>query len=503
MNHHVASRAILTAVISLLLIGAQRVQAEVDLLFDPPMQTIFINVNDMVEINLVAHSADGSTQAIDAIDMVLDWDPDVLELLGADDANAGYAWFIEGFLNDPDDINDGTSDPPIGVPANDGDAIYTVLAQIDNSATTGPDDLIIVTIQFRALQTSTGTEVSFTPFLGEFGETRVFGEGIQNNITGDISATALIAIVELCSENCPTDVDGNFRTEAFDLAVLLGCWGAVTPGVCECLDADNDGDIDATDLAFLLGAWGSCPGSSGACCNADGMGGCEILLEEDCETAGGDFLGTGTECDDCPHLACLGGTGDCCEANGTPGCEQPTCCEAVCDTDPSCCEDPWSSDCADLAEELCLMCFPPPANDDCADALPIFDGLTDFVTVAATTDGPAHPSCQFDGQTYNDIWYNHVATCNGTLTVTTCKDLGGSADYDTDLVVYDGCSCPAMDENMLGCNDDDKENACGDSPDFQSTVSVPVVADNCYKIRIGGFAAGNSGSGTVLITCNE
>ncbi len=241
----------------------------------------------------------------------------------------------------------------------------------------------------------------------------------------------------------------------------------------------------------------------GACCDADGVGGCEILLDDGCDTAGGDFLGAGTECDDCPHEACEDGTGDCCVANGSPGCEQPFCCDAVCDADPSCCDDPWDSDCVVLAEGLCSMCFPPPANDDCADALPIFDGLTDFETTAATTDGPVHPACQFDGQTYNDIWYNHVAGCDGTLTVTTCEDLGGSADYDTDLVVYDGCSCPATDANMLGCNDDDKVHACGDGPDFQSTVTVPVMENNCYKIRVGGFATGNSGSGTVLITCDK
>ncbi len=222
-----------------------------------------------------------------------------------------------------------------------------------------------------------------------------------------------------------------------------------------------------------------------------------------CFVAGGDFLGIDTDCVDCLDEACNPDAGDCCSANGSPGCNNPICCDAVCDADPSCCGVDWSGDCVELAEELCPICFLPPANDDCGDALPISEGPTDFETVAATTDGPAHPSCQFDGQTYNDIWYNHIATCSGTLTVTTCENLGGSADYDTDLVAYDGCDCPVTDEDMLGCNDDDKENACGDSPDFQSTVTVPVVQDNCYKIRVGGFAAGSSGSGTVLITCQE
>ena len=56
--------------------------------------------------------------------------------------------------------------------------------------------------------------------------------------------------------NCPTDVDGNGQTEAFDLANLLGAWGPVDAG--DCLDADDNGLIDAFDLAVLLGSWGPC-----------------------------------------------------------------------------------------------------------------------------------------------------------------------------------------------------------------------------------------------------
>lgn len=60
-----------------------------------------------------------------------------------------------------------------------------------------------------------------------------------------------------CGE-CPTDVDGDGQTEAFDLAFLLGYWGPVTPESA-CLDADDDGTIGAADLALLLGNWGPCP----------------------------------------------------------------------------------------------------------------------------------------------------------------------------------------------------------------------------------------------------
>jgi hypothetical protein len=60
--------------------------------------------------------------------------------------------------------------------------------------------------------------------------------------------------------NCPTDVNDNGDTGAFDLANLLGAWGTCNPGdPCQCLDADSDGSINAFDLATLLGAWGPCP----------------------------------------------------------------------------------------------------------------------------------------------------------------------------------------------------------------------------------------------------
>ncbi|MCH8851832.1 MAG: hypothetical protein IID41_04190 [Planctomycetes bacterium] len=63
--------------------------------------------------------------------------------------------------------------------------------------------------------------------------------------------------VSPCS-SCPTDVDGNGQTDAFDLAFLLGNWGPVSPDSA-CLDADGDGIIAAFDLAVVLGAWGPCP----------------------------------------------------------------------------------------------------------------------------------------------------------------------------------------------------------------------------------------------------
>ena len=64
------------------------------------------------------------------------------------------------------------------------------------------------------------------------------------------------------------------------------------------------------------------------------------------------------------------------------------------------------------------------------------------------------PTSIFDGQTYNDIWYDYFATCTGDLTVTTCEELGGSAEYDSDIVVYDGCDICLAGNDVLDAESD-------------------------------------------------
>ncbi len=140
-------------------------------------------------------------------------------------------------------------------------------------------------------------------------------------------------------------------------------------------------------------------------------------------------------------------------------------------------------------------------NDLCSTADPISDGATAFTTIGAGTDGPSNAACQFDGQTYNDIWYNYTATCTGDLTVSLC-----GSGYDTDLVIYSGCGCPASNGTMLGCNDDGCPGAAPDSwrselPSVDFT-QIPVVAGSCYKIRVGGWDAGSLGTGTINISCS-
>ena len=130
----------------------------------------------------------------------------------------------------------------------------------------------------------------------------------------------------------------------------------------------------------------------------------------------------------------------------------------------------------------------PPSNNDCENAIEIYLGTTSFTTIDASTDGVEYVGCQFDGQTYNDVWYTFTSGCEGVLVVSTC----GTVDYDSDLVVYLGDNCSNLE--FLGCNDD----ASGCSL-YSSHVEVPVSFGDRITIRVGGYSHFDEGSGTILL----
>ena len=88
-----------------------------------------------------------------------------------------------------------------------------------------------------------------------------------------------------------------------------------------------------------------------------------------------------------------------------------------------------------------------------------------------------------------DVWFRYESTCNGTLTVS-----NDNASFDTDLVVYRGACGNLV---QLACNGDDDD--CGG---FTSRVQLAVTAETSYLIRIGGWEAGERGTGTLLIECD-
>ncbi|MCH8252143.1 MAG: hypothetical protein IID36_06800 [Planctomycetes bacterium] len=146
-------------------------------------------------------------------------------------------------------------------------------------------------------------------------------------------------------------------------------------------------------------------------------------------------------------------------------------------------------------------------NDACEDAFTITEGLTPFDTTSATTDGVDHGvgACHpdgFHGNLFNDIWYHFEPQCDGEYRLTTCEQLGGSANFDTRIAAYAGCDTgfACVNATLLGCNDDDPDNPCGGSAGgFESTLIVPLSAGECYTVRVGAFGAAESGSGELLI----
>jgi hypothetical protein len=203
------------------------------------------------------------------------------------------------------------------------------------------------------------------------------------------------------------------------------------------------------------------------------------------------YVLTVTAGDECTPVTCGSpDAGDCCTANGTPFCNDADCCAAVCAADGFCCSVAWDALCADQATDLCAICaIDPPANDECTTAVAIFDGDTAFSTLGATDSLPAlDPTCDegFGTAFVQDIWFSYTATCDGTVTFSTC----GLADFDTRLALYTDCDT----FSLVACNDDGP--GC---PGLSSLMTAELTEGTTYLLRVGGFAA--DGTGTISISC--
>lgn len=127
-------------------------------------------------------------------------------------------------------------------------------------------------------------------------------------------------------------------------------------------------------------------------------------------------------------------------------------------------------------------------------------GTFDFDNSNALTDGLAHSSCLFFGQSQitRDVWFRWRADCTGPTTLETC----GMTFVDTKIAIYaPNAPCPPTDEFLVDCDDD--------SCDLRrNTMTFFAVAGQTYLIRIGSFPGsggsdGPGGSGTFTITCGE
>ena len=91
------------------------------------------------------------------------------------------------------------------------------------------------------------------------------------------------------------------------------------------------------------------------------------------------------------------------------------------------------------------------------------------------------------GAIVNDVWFTHTALADNGVLVSTC----GHADFDTQILVYDGCG-----GELIACNEN--SSIC---PDGTSLVGFMGVQGETYLIRVAGVTG--SGSGEIDIAWGE
>jgi subtilisin-like proprotein convertase family protein len=132
------------------------------------------------------------------------------------------------------------------------------------------------------------------------------------------------------------------------------------------------------DLLCAINALAICGGcgdaDSGDCCVAhagtgcDNQPCCEAVCATDPHCCTSAWDGACAEAAAAlPLCACpvCPGQGDCFTPHGGIGCELVTCCEAVCDTLPECCEVGWDASCVSQALVSCTTCGSPGAGECC------------------------------------------------------------------------------------------------------------------------------------------
>ncbi len=101
-------------------------------------------------------------------------------------------------------------------------------------------------------------------------------------------------ISETCESGCG-DINGDNIVNVADLLIIIKHWNTSN------IDGDVtlDGIVDVEDILFVVSAWGNdcSPPQLAACCFGDmKWGWCEFITEEDCYSAGGWYMGDGTDC---------------------------------------------------------------------------------------------------------------------------------------------------------------------------------------------------------------
>lgn len=133
-------------------------------------------------------------------------------------------------------------------------------------------------------------------------------------------------------------------------------------------------------------------------------------------------------------------------------------------------------------DDIQVMGFAPPPNDDCTGAIALQDNVPSTVNTTAAASNDRLPSCQ---STFGKgAWFTYTPSWSGPIEVSTC-----GSDFDTVLQVYSGTLCRLLTEVPGGCNDDDGPDCAG----RQASLRFNGTAAVTYTILAGGYngAGGN------------
>ncbi len=319
-------------------------------------------------------------------------------------------------------------------------------------------------------------------FLDEIGDGTFWqanpggGFGMPGNQQSGAGASAYRVVaggpVDPCDQplgDCAEDVNGDGVFDVNDVLVIIGTFGDVGDGTSRPAGdiwpmPNGDCLVDVNDLLAEIGVFGGDCLPTGACCSVDSC--TDGVKEADC---GDTWLGDGSTCADCVAGACCASDGSCTYVIGSD-------CDGVFNAGVACAD---------------ANCMAAPANNDCSGALVISDGDTAIDNTTATSTGDEDftlcDNFNVEG-VYNDLWFSYDATCDGSVTISLCD----TVDFDSRIAVYGACGGA-----MVACNDD-----CGGSVNgLSSELTVAADMGDTIIIRVGNFAEGGGGTGTMNVSC--
>ena len=234
-------RCAMTATLALLVLATSPTVAGINLEFRPAAEPCTAL---RLEVHLYAVSDNGSNQSISAMDVILSWDAEVLELDGVNAAESyPYAWLFSGFTNDQglDGLNN-TWD--------DGNALYTAMAQLGGPpAYATPDGLLVTTFRFRKLHVGTATSLTMLDSFGHHTHTVVYdGFTPALDVTGTLGSSVLVPSAK-GDLNCDGVINFGDINPFVLILTSVSEWQAHYPG-CDSShgDLNCDGSINFFDI---------------------------------------------------------------------------------------------------------------------------------------------------------------------------------------------------------------------------------------------------------------